>query len=70
MSPAFVLTRRVTQLLVGLFAYGIAISLMVQAGIGVAPWDVLTQGLSKPGSTDGAWGEIGALNGEYLSDQG
>jgi uncharacterized membrane protein YczE len=47
MSPAFVLTRRVTQLLVGLFAYGIAISLMVQAGIGVAPWDVLTQGLSK-----------------------
>jgi uncharacterized membrane protein YczE len=34
------------QLLIGLFAYGIAISLMVQAGIGVAPWDVLTQGIS------------------------
>ena len=46
MSPAFVLTRRIVQLLVGLFAYGIAISLMVQAGIGVAPWDVLTQGIS------------------------
>ena len=47
MSPALNLTRRIVQLLAGLFAYGIAISLMVQAGIGVAPWDVLTQGLSK-----------------------
>lgn len=47
MSPAVLITRRIVQLLVGLFAYGIAISLMVQAGIGVAPWDVLTQGLSK-----------------------
>jgi uncharacterized membrane protein YczE len=46
MSPAFILTRRIIQLFVGLFAYGIAISLMVQAGIGVAPWDVLTQGIS------------------------
>ena len=46
MSPAFTWTRRIVQLLVGLFAYGIAISLMVQAGIGVAPWDVLTQGIS------------------------
>src|ERR1700712_150671 len=47
MSPAFIVTRRIVQLLIGLFAYGIAIALMVQAGIGVAPWDVLTQGLSK-----------------------
>lgn len=39
-------TRRVVQLLVGLFLYGISIALMVRAGIGVAPWDVLTQGLS------------------------
>jgi uncharacterized membrane protein YczE len=46
MSPALVLTRRIVQLVFGLFAYGIAISLMVQAGIGVAPWDVLTQGIS------------------------
>jgi uncharacterized membrane protein YczE len=38
-------TRRVTQLLLGLFLYGIAIALMVRAGIGVSPWDVLTQGL-------------------------
>jgi uncharacterized membrane protein YczE len=40
------LTRRVVQLLLGLFAYGIAIAMMVQAGIGLSPWDVLAQGLS------------------------
>ena len=37
----------VAQLLVGLFIYGIAIAMMVQAGIGVSPWDVLAQGVSK-----------------------
>lgn len=37
--------RRITQLLLGLCLYGIAIALMVRAGIGVSPWDVLTQGL-------------------------
>jgi uncharacterized membrane protein YczE len=52
MSPAIILTRRIVQLLVGLFLYGIAISLMVQAGIGVAPWDVLTQGLSRQTGLD------------------
>jgi uncharacterized membrane protein YczE len=41
------LTRRLLQLLVGLFLYGVAIALMVRAGIGVAPWDVLTQGIVK-----------------------
>jgi uncharacterized membrane protein YczE len=41
------LTRRLLQLLVGLFLYGIAIALMVRAGIGVAPWDVLTQGIVR-----------------------
>lgn len=39
--------RRLAQLLLGLFLYGIGISLMVRAGVGIAPWDVLTQGLSK-----------------------
>lgn len=52
MSPALVLTRRIIQLLVGLFAYGIGIALMVQAGIGVAPWDVLTQGISHQTGLD------------------
>lgn len=39
--------RRIVQLLLGLFLYGLGISLMVRAGIGVAPWDVLTQGISR-----------------------
>ncbi len=38
--------RRIVQLLGGLFLYGIGISLMVRAGVGVAPWDVLSQGIS------------------------
>jgi len=42
----FLLVRRLGQLLVGLFLYGIAIALMVRAGIGVSPWDVLAQGVS------------------------
>ena len=39
--------RRFAQLLLGLFLYGIGISLMVRASLGIAPWDVLTQGLSE-----------------------
>ena len=46
-SPALTMTRRVTQLLVGLFLYGFGIALMVQAAIGVPPWDVLSQGISR-----------------------
>lgn len=41
------MTRRIVQLVVGLFLYGFAISLMVRGAIGVPPWDVLTQGLVK-----------------------
>lgn len=39
------LARRLAQLLVGLFLYGFAIGMMLEAAVGVAPWDVLTQGL-------------------------
>lgn len=45
-GPRAVWTRRITQLLGGLFLYGIGLALMVRAGIGVAPWDVLSQGIS------------------------
>jgi len=38
---------RTTQLLLGLVAYGVAIALMVQAAVGVSPWDVLAQGLAR-----------------------
>jgi uncharacterized membrane protein YczE len=40
------LARRITQLIVGLFLYGIAIALMIRAAIGVGPWDVFGQGLA------------------------
>jgi uncharacterized membrane protein YczE len=45
-SSALLWTRRAVQLTAGLFAYGIAIALMLRAGIGVAPWDVLAQGIT------------------------
>lgn len=39
------LPRRAVQLLVGIFLYGFAIALIVRGELGVAPWDVLTQGV-------------------------
>jgi uncharacterized membrane protein YczE len=39
------MTRRIAQLLVGLAFFGFGIALMVQAELGIPPWDVLTQGL-------------------------
>ncbi len=41
------MTRRLIQLLIGLFLYGIGIALIVRGAIGVAPWDVLTQGIDS-----------------------
>lgn len=35
------------QLLIGLFLYGIAIAMMIRASIGISPWDVLAQGVSR-----------------------
>lgn len=46
MSPRLTLARRIAQLLIGLFFYGIAIALMVRATLGVPPWDVLSQGIA------------------------
>lgn len=40
------MTRRWVQLLLGLFLYGIAISVMIRAAVGLSPWDVLAQGIS------------------------
>lgn len=41
------MTRRLAQLLFGLVCYGLGISLMLRAQVGVAPWDVLSQGIAK-----------------------
>lgn len=40
------LPRRFAQLLAGLVLFGFSIALMIRAGLGLAPWDVLTVGLS------------------------
>jgi uncharacterized membrane protein YczE len=39
--------RRLAQLLVGLMLYGIAMAGMMQATIGIEPWDVLAQGITR-----------------------
>ncbi len=41
------LPRRWMQLLIGLFLYGIGIAFMVRGQIGAAPWDVLSQGITR-----------------------
>lgn len=38
--------RRIVQLLIGLFLYGIGIAFIIRGVIGAAPWDVLSQGIS------------------------
>ena len=43
---SWIFVRRVLQLLAGVFCYGFAISMMIRAGLGVSPWDVLSQGTS------------------------
>ena len=40
------LPMRLVTLLAGLFVYGLGVALTVHAGIGIAPWDVLAQGIS------------------------
>jgi uncharacterized membrane protein YczE len=41
------LGRRVPQLLVGLALYGVSLAMMVRAGLGLAPWDVLHSGFVR-----------------------
>jgi uncharacterized membrane protein YczE len=40
-------TRRLVQLFAGLALYGISLAFLVRAGLGLAPWDVLHQGLAR-----------------------
>ncbi len=41
------LLRRLLQLLVGLILFGISLALVLRAGLGLAPWDVLHQGVAQ-----------------------
>ncbi|MGW9415471.1 membrane protein YczE [Arthrobacter cupressi] len=40
------MTRRITQLLIGLAMYGISLAMFIRAGLGLDPWDVFHQGLA------------------------
>lgn len=46
LNPRISVALRFLRLFVGLFVYGLGISLMVRASIGIPPWDVLAQGIS------------------------
>jgi uncharacterized membrane protein YczE len=51
--------RRLVQLYTGLLLYGISASMLLLAGLGVDPWDVLHQGLSRRlGLGVGTWAII------------
>ena len=47
LPPADELGRRAPRLLGGLVLFGLGIALMVRADLGLAPWDVLHQGLAE-----------------------
>ena len=39
--------RRLPGLLIGLIVFGLGIALMVQAGLGLGPWEAFHQGLAR-----------------------
>jgi uncharacterized membrane protein YczE len=47
MRSAGNLTRRIPQLFLGLFLYGVSMAFMVESGLGLTSWDVFHQGVSK-----------------------
>jgi uncharacterized membrane protein YczE len=54
--PATRRARRFAQLLAGLILYGVTASMLVLAGLGLDPWDVLHQGLARTfGLGMGTW---------------
>ncbi len=54
--PSDRLVRRGVQLLAGLTLYGVTAAMLVLAGLGLDPWDVLHQGLSRTfGLGIGTW---------------
>lgn len=59
--PADELRRRVPRLLGGLVLFGFGIALMVRADLGLAPWDVLHQGVAE--RTGVAIGTVTILTG-------
>ncbi len=54
-------TRRLTQLLAGLTLYGFSMAMQIRATLGLNPWDVLHEGLSR--QTPLSFGLITAVTG-------
>jgi uncharacterized membrane protein YczE len=60
--PADRRVRRFAQLLAGLVGYGVTASMMVLAGLGLDPWDVFHQGMSRTfGLGIGTWAVIASI---------
>jgi uncharacterized membrane protein YczE len=49
------LPRRITQLFAGLVLYGVSMAFMVESDLGLNPWDVFHQGVSKATGISFGW---------------
>lgn len=49
---------RLLKLIAGLYVFGWGVALMVHAGIGIGPWDVFAQGLSKTLGISFGWATL------------
>jgi uncharacterized membrane protein YczE len=59
-----VMGRRLAQLYAGLALYGLSMALLVRAGLGVMPWDVLHQGISR--TVGGSLGAVSIVVGALV----
>jgi uncharacterized membrane protein YczE len=57
-------TRRLAQLYAGLVLYGASMALQIQAGLGLAPWDVFHQGVAD--RTGLSFGTVVAITGAFV----
>jgi uncharacterized membrane protein YczE len=53
------LLARLVRLYLGLAGFGVSLALMVQARLGLGPWDVLHQGIARPLGVQLGWVTIG-----------
>jgi uncharacterized membrane protein YczE len=61
---SLVMGRRLAQLYAGLALYGLSMALLVRAELGVMPWDVLHQGISR--SVGGSRGAVSIVVGALV----
>ena len=61
---SLVMGHRLAQLYAGLALYGLSMALLVRAGLGVMPWDVLHQGISR--TVGGSLGAVSIVVGALV----